>query len=256
MCYINNGDDNSMNDRQKNFFPEDDSEEEIKRKLRRKLSGQIVDKFFFGMSMVGKVTPLANNRLYGIERIKNISYGNQGKYTLLDIYKPRVAAKKYPQKINSLLLHEPVTWGVIYDSKQKELQRSFDQLCLDLFSEGENVDPDSWLQIFVGYWNTPKTWENLPEKTKALWRSRFPKVYAEVSSLCLDRTPLSHWASLHHRTCITLSNDSPAHEKEVCSLLASTLSNATLIRHKGGHLAPLSHFSELSSIVKSWLPSV
>jgi len=161
-------------------------------------------------------------------------------------------AKKHPGKIKTMLLHEPVAWGSIYDSGRIDLHRSFDKLCKDLFSEGSDVDVDQWLLNFVSYWNTSDTWRLLPEKTKNIWRSRFSKVYAEVSTLCLDRTPLSNWSSLDHPICITLSDNSPEHEKEVCELLSSTMPNATLIQHGGGHLAPMTHFNELSSILKSW----
>ena len=47
--------------------------EAVRRKLHRKLPGQIVDGSFLGLAWLGKCTPLASNRLYGVEKIKNIS---------------------------------------------------------------------------------------------------------------------------------------------------------------------------------------
>ena len=121
-----------------------------------------------------------------------------------------------------------------------------------MFFDDAEPQPDAWLEVFINYWNSEGTWSSLPEKTKNIWRRQFHKVYAEVKHLCLDRTPLSFWKSIHHPTWITISQHSPKHEKEVCQLLVQTLPAARLVEHKGGHLSPVTHFSELAPIVKQW----
>jgi len=70
--------------------------EAVRRKLHRKLPGQIVDGSFLGLAWLGKCTPLASNRLYGVEKIKNISYGSNGKWSLLDIYRPKKKSETLP----------------------------------------------------------------------------------------------------------------------------------------------------------------
>jgi len=162
-------------------------------------------------------------------------------------------AHKNPSAIDSMLLHEPVAWGSLYSSDRADLKEEFDQVCDSFFSHRGSIDPDSWLNGFVDFWNVPGIWANLPEKTKAIWRKQFHKVFAEVSSLCLDRTPLSHWATIKHPTWITMSSGAPEPEKEVCRLLSETMPGAKLLKHSGGHLSPITHFSELSPIINRWL---
>ena len=160
-------------------------------------------------------------------------------------------AKKYPSSIRSLLLHEPVAWGALFDGNRIDLQKEFLALC-DRFFQETSPQADKWLNVFIDYWNREGTWIALPERTKEIWRKQFDKVYAEVKHLCLDRTPLAYWETIEHPTWITLSKHAPAHEKEVCHLLSTTIPNAKLIHHKGGHLAPLTHFSEVAPIVEKW----
>jgi pimeloyl-ACP methyl ester carboxylesterase len=161
-------------------------------------------------------------------------------------------AMKHPKKIRALLLHEPVAWGALFDGKRDDLTSDFEKICDVFFRHQEDIDIDAWLEYFIGYWNEPNTWTQLPEKTKSIWRHRFHKIYSEVSYLCLDRTPLEYWSTLKASTTITLSTGAPAHEQEVCHLLASIIPNSNLIQHKGGHLSPLTHFSELSPIILDW----
>ena len=161
-------------------------------------------------------------------------------------------AKEHPAKVRRLLLHEPVAWGALYDSPNDDLKRDFDALCQLFFDESTSRTSDDWLRTFIDYWNVEGTWSAFPEKTKTIWRRQFPKVYAEVSLLCLDRTPLAYWHTIDHPTYITVSDNSPPQEREVCRLLASCLPQAQLIEHAGGHLAPLTHLSEMAPIVKAW----
>ena len=162
-------------------------------------------------------------------------------------------AKEHPSQVRRILLHEPVAWGALYDGPNPDLKRDFDSLCDLFFSDSTEPNCDDWLRNFIDYWNTEGTWNAFSEKTKNIWRRQFSKVYAEVSLLCLDRTPLAYWSSFVHPTWITVSDNSPPQEREVCRLLAETLPQAHLVEHAGGHLAPLTHLSELAPIVEKWV---
>ncbi len=161
-------------------------------------------------------------------------------------------AKRHPFAVNSMLLHEPVAWGSLFSSEKEHLKEEFNQIC-DLFFSQKDTTCDDWLNGFIDFWNWPGSWNQLPEKTKIIWREQFSKVYAEVSSLCLDRTPLSHWNSIKQPTWITISSDAPEPEKEVCRLLSQTMPKAKLLKHSGGHLSPITHFTNLRPFIKQWL---
>jgi pimeloyl-ACP methyl ester carboxylesterase len=161
-------------------------------------------------------------------------------------------AKKHPKRITSLLLHEPVTWGVLQHSDKYHLQHSFCHLLDKLFSRGPSINPETWLELFIDYWNGSETWKQLPYKTKQLWITKFPKVYDEVHHLCHDKTPLRYWQKLTQPITITCGHQSPIHIKEVCDILASALSNTTLYKHHGGHLSPLLQFEKLEVFISNW----
>ncbi len=164
-------------------------------------------------------------------------------------------AKKHPDKVRSLLLFEPVAWAVLKSSPNMEIISSFAKI-QSLFSNPDGISKVDWLESFVDYWNTQGTWSNLPNKTQSIWLEQFEKVFAEVSMLCLDTTPLSHWETIKHPTCITISSGSPAQEKEVCRLLGETLPNTTIIHHEGGHMAPVSHISTMALIIENWISKI
>ena len=161
-------------------------------------------------------------------------------------------AEKHPTAVRSLLLHEPVVWGSIFDSPKTDLIDAFLNIRNTFFSNEGTINTENWLQGFVDFWNQPGTWAHFPERTKEIWRSQAQKVYAEVYNLCFDNTPVSGWKSLVHPICITMGTDSPPAEREVCRLLNHTLPNCTLIEHAGGHLAPVTHFRTVAPFVRRW----
>ena len=161
-------------------------------------------------------------------------------------------AQRHPQLVRTLLLHEPVAWGSIFDSPKTDLVEEFLNIRNIFFSAEGPIDTEEWLEGFVDFWNHQGTWDQFPERTKEIWRLLASKVHAEVYNLCFDDTPVSGWNHLTHPICITMGKESPLAEREVCRLLNMTLPNSTLIEHDGGHLAPVTHFRTVAPIVKRW----
>ena len=161
-------------------------------------------------------------------------------------------AQRHPQAVRSLLLHEPVAWGSIFNSQKSDLIEDFLTVRNTFFSTEYPSGTEEWLEGFVDFWNQPGTWSQFPTRTKDIWRTQASKVYAEVYNLCFDDTPVFGWNNLTHPTCITMSYSSPPAEREVCRLLFQTLPNCTLVEHDGGHLAPVTHFRAIEPIVSRW----
>ena len=148
-------------------------------------------------------------------------------------------AVAYPQRIRSLALHEPIAWGSLADSPDTSLQESFRILFARLFLQ--NLSSEDWLEVFVDFWNQPGVWASLPEERKQVWRMLYPKIYSEVEGLCSDTTPLSYWQAVQSPVLITVGEQAPPHEQEVCRLLGNTIIDCTVKTVVGGHLAPVTH---------------
>ena len=71
--------------------------------LLGKCVGRTLDGFFTGLAMISKHSPLANMERFGLEVLKNISYGNLGEYTTLDIYRPKIRDEFLPVVISLFL---------------------------------------------------------------------------------------------------------------------------------------------------------
>ena len=160
-------------------------------------------------------------------------------------------ALDYPKHVRSLVLHEPVAWGSLSASQDSLLKESFARLYERLFLQG--ISKELWLEAFVDFWNQPGIWCSLSETRKNAWRELYPKIYTEVEGLCSDTTPLSTWQNVNVPVLITVGQDGPKHEQEVCRLLANTIPNCTLIIVEGGHLAPVTHHQSISLLYRDYL---
>jgi len=162
-------------------------------------------------------------------------------------------ALEHPEHVRRIALHEPTAWGCLFDSGDEALQAAMTAIMEKLVNPGPSATPEQWLEMFVDFWNAPGVWAAMPKARQAVWIHLFPKVFAEVRQLCMDRTPLSVWQAVCHPTLITMGRASPPGEQEVCRLLADQLPRCTLVETNGGHLAPLTHPASVLPNMQKWL---
>jgi len=154
-------------------------------------------------------------------------------------------AHDHPDKVRRMALHEPIAWGILAEDGPAEIQEDFAGIITRFFPESGPLPADTWLRLFVDYWNAPGVWQSLNDARQATWRERYPKVHAEVKHLCHDPHRIGHWAKVSTPTLITLSEEAPAHERVVCELLSEHMPHYTLASTPGGHLAPISHSADV-----------
>ena len=161
-------------------------------------------------------------------------------------------AKKYPDRVRRMVLFEPIAWGVLrFDSQNEILKVEFENLCQKLFFQG--LLEDDWLRAFLDFWNYEGFWESLGGKRKGYWKNLYPKVYAEVKTLCLDDKGLSCWAGLKHPIRILRGEKGPEAQHEVCKILLKGLENSELVETIGGHMAPITHPKKILPLFAEWL---
>ena len=119
------------------------------------------------------------------------------------------------------------------------------------FTEGLEVD--DFLRDFVDYWNSPGTWDQMPDNRKGMWVDLQPKILSEVRLLCYDKTAPPFYSDISHPILITQSRETPPHQYEACSIAASSLPNSRLVNVSGGHMALITKPDEVGPHLARWI---
>ena len=162
-------------------------------------------------------------------------------------------AVNHPEKIRRMAFHEPTVWGCLQHTEREDLKNEFGEVVETFFTEG--LDPEDFLRDFVDYWNVPGAWDSMLDIRKDMWRELQPKILSEVRMLCYDKTPPSFYAVIKNPILITLSNETPPHQFEACSLLSRVLPDARVEYVPGGHMGVITKSSEVMPHLAEWLNS-
>ena len=159
-------------------------------------------------------------------------------------------ARKNPGMIRSLAVFDPVAFGVLHDAQDTEgladLAAGSDPMLSDP-SVGGN---EAWLNHFIDYWSGPGAWRALPPATRESFLRIGKKVYREVQSLLLDRTPRAGYAGVQAPTLLLHGEKSPPAARRVVTLLAGSIPNATLQTVAGaGHMGPITHGGAVNDLI-------
>lgn len=158
------------------------------------------------------------------------------------------AARRDPTRVRSMVLYEPVAFGVldavVHADAWTELARA------DLGWGPTPDDRERWLRGFVEYWGGPGSWASLREDIKAEWRRIAWAVREGVTSLDRDRTPATAYRTLTMPVTLMSGERSTLAARGVVQVLAQTLPNAAVHTIAGaGHMGPLTHAEAVQTIV-------
>lgn len=154
-----------------------------------------------------------------------------------------------PTAMRSLVLYEPVAFGVLHEPGDEDAQRilAWVQSPYDLGDDG--VD-DAWLARFVDWWNGDGAWTGLAEPTKASFRAVGWKLYQEVITLLADRTTGATYGTIAAPTLLLGGELSPMPERRVLERLAVALPDARLQMFAGvGHMGPITHATAVNAAI-------
>ena len=160
-------------------------------------------------------------------------------------------AKEHPERVRRIAIHEPTVWGCLQHTDRDELKNDFGEVVETFFTEG--LGPEEFLKDFVDYWNVEGSWDSMPKPRKDLWMALQPKILSEVRLLCYDKTPPSFYGSITHPILITLSKETPPHQYEACSILASHLRDVRVVDVPGGHMGVITRSDEVMPHLAGWL---
>ena len=160
-------------------------------------------------------------------------------------------AKKYPEKIRKIAIHEPIVWGCLQFTEKENLKDEFGEVSETFFKE--NLNPEDFLRDFVDYWNVGGTWDSMSKERRDVWLNLQPKILSEARMLCYDETPTSFYESIEHPILITVSKETPPHQYEVCKIIASSLKNVRLVDVPGGHMGVVTKSNHVLPHLAEWV---
>ncbi len=160
-----------------------------------------------------------------------------------------------PARVRSLVAFEPVAFGVLHSRRDEAgleslLAADVEGVLMDSRTGGQ----EAWLRAFVDYWSGAGAWARLSEAARASFRAVGWKLFGEVHSLLLDRTPHQAYAMLSLPTLLLCGDASPIAARRVIAILAEAIPGAQARTVAGaGHMGPLTHAPEVNGWIADHL---
>ncbi len=168
-----------------------------------------------------------------------------------------LAASARPDLTLGVVVHEPVSWGMMREAEPATVDEAFRDIDHDgLFFDTVRGGGEAWFERFVDFWSGKGTWAALPARQKSALSSSGRQTFLEVRALCLDETPAATYAKVRAPTVVTCGRTSPELERRVCGLVAGAIEGATLAPVEGGHMSPLTHADGFERVVFDMLERV
>lgn len=162
-------------------------------------------------------------------------------------------ARQNPALVRSMVLYDPVAFGVLYDAPEANQEALADLERLGqnpVFSDASLGGTEPWMEAFVDYWNGFGTWRSTPEASRRAFLRVGKKVSYEVRSITEDRTAAAAYSGVHSPTLVLSGERTPAAARRVARLLVEALPSATLLVVPGaGHMGPITHADQVNRAI-------
>jgi pimeloyl-ACP methyl ester carboxylesterase len=153
-----------------------------------------------------------------------------------------------PALVRSLAVFEPVAFGVLHSRRDAAGLSSLVVAGIEgALMDSRTGGQEPWLRAFVDYWSGEGAWERLSEAVRASFRAAGWKLFGEVQSLLLDRTPHQAYAMLSIPTLLLCGDASRIAARRVLAILAEAIPGAQARTVAGaGHMGPLTHAAQVN----------
>jgi pimeloyl-ACP methyl ester carboxylesterase len=150
-----------------------------------------------------------------------------------------VAARAAPRAVRSLVLFDPVAFGVLDASDTEALA---DLGRVSFAWEASEAGRERWVRGFVEYWGGEGAWAALREDARAEFRRVAWVAREGAKTLTDDRTPASAYRTLDIPVLLLGGERSPVAARRAVERLGEAIPGArvTVIRD-AGHMGPLTH---------------
>lgn len=168
------------------------------------------------------------------------------------------AALTHPGRVRSLVLIEPVLFGLLLDEDPGQpAAREILAVGTHTLAAVEIGALNSAGQRFIDYWAGPGTWEGMPPEQRAAVAHAMPSVRDQWSAIFGETTPLSAYSSLDVPTLYLVGSRSPTSTRAVARLLTRALPDVMTARLKGvGHMAPVTHPDMVNVSIEAYISQI
>jgi len=151
-------------------------------------------------------------------------------------------AKKYPDRVKSLILYEPANFAVVFDEgvhteASKEIMR-----VRSVFGNGVMSALSRWraARRFISYWSGADTWRQLRFSQRSWIAGIAPKVAAEFDAMFAAADTLTDMSDLDMPVKIICGTRTRLAAKRVCQLMSAQIHDCRLLQLVNmQHMAPL-----------------
>jgi len=168
------------------------------------------------------------------------------------------AALTYPGRFRSLVLIEPVLFGLLLaEDPGQRAAREVVAVCQHTRTAVELGALDSAARRFIDYWMGPGAWAGMPPHRRAAAARAMCAVSSEWSAIFAETTPLAAYASLDLPTLYVVGGKSPASTRAVARLLTRALPDvSTAELAEAGHMAPITHPDLVSAAIEAHIAQI
>lgn len=161
----------------------------------------------------------------------------------------RLAAER-SHRIASLSLYEPVAFFLLDkdDAERREVERLTRQIdcCI-------HEAPAEAARLFIDYWNGPGAFVRLPQQLKNEFVERIGKVQLDFQALFADRLRLHDLSAFEFPVCLMSGQRSPASTRRIAEVLNNALPKVDRHVFDAGHMAPVTHASQINPVIASFV---
>jgi pimeloyl-ACP methyl ester carboxylesterase len=161
------------------------------------------------------------------------------------------AALRFPGKLESLVLYEPVLFSVLLsNAPQSEAAREI----MDVRDDTAHLGPQAVAERFIDYWMGAGTWAAMPQSRRATLAQAVRSMKPEWHSAFNEPAPLDAWRALEVPTLLLTGTASTAAARAVVRLLAATLPRVRVEELAGaGHMAPVTDPALVNARIERFL---
>jgi pimeloyl-ACP methyl ester carboxylesterase len=157
-------------------------------------------------------------------------------------------ALRHPALCRSLVLYEPIPFGMLRQAGESELYEDMAVVGRRLVSQLEAGDPERAVKTFLAYWTGEDGWEGLAPPARRAMVDAAPMLRLEFLAKEADQARFEDHAAIGVPAMLVHGDASPAVSHRIAEALAAAIPGAGLTHLPGNHLTPATNpapFAEL-----------
>jgi len=160
-------------------------------------------------------------------------------------------AKRYPDKILSLSLFEPVAFHLLEENSPALAEIQQISQVINTFLAQDDIPAAT--AYFIDYWNQPGTFERLSQNTQKQFLKGINKVAYDFHALLHEKTQLSELSHIQCPVQLLEGRHSPITTRTVISALAKHFPKADIHRLDCGHMGPITHAHLVNPVITEFI---